>query len=64
MSTTIEALNSGGKRVRIHDAQLVVKLPGTAKTLVKTVADAESVSEATIVRWALAEYFEKRGYRS
>lgn len=64
MSTTIEALNSGGKRVKTHDAQMVVKLPASAKALVKTVADKEEVSEATVVRWALAEYFERRGYRS
>lgn len=63
MATTIEALNSGGKRERVQDAQMVIKLPGAAKSLVKEIADKEGVSEAAIVRYALAEYFERRGYR-
>jgi hypothetical protein len=61
--STLADLNSGGKRTRLHDAQMVVKLPASAKALVKEVAGKEDVSEATIVRWALAEYFERRGYR-
>lgn len=64
MSNVISALSSGGKRARVHDAQMVTKVPQRAKDLVKEVADKRKVSEAVIVREALAEYFERRGYRS
>lgn len=63
MTTTIEALNSGGKRARIHDAQAVFKLPSTAKALVTTISKKEGVTDGAIYRQALAEYFERRGYR-
>jgi len=59
--STLDALNSGGARVRTHDAQMVVKLPKSAKALVKAEAEREGVFEATIVRKALSEYFERRG---
>lgn len=64
MSNVISALSSGGKRARIHDAQIVTKVPNRAKELLGEVADKRKVSEAVIVREALAEYFERRGYRS
>lgn len=63
VSNTLSDLTNGGGRVRIHDAQLVVKVPSAAKALVKTVAEAQGVSEAVIVRAAIAEYLERRGYR-
>jgi hypothetical protein len=58
----LAALNTAGKRVKVHDAQMVIKLPESVKALVKEQATANEVSEATIVRWALADYFAKRGY--
>jgi hypothetical protein len=61
MSDTLAALNSGGKRTRIHDAQMVVKLPKAAKALVEAEAKREGVFDAVIVRRALGEYFERRG---
>lgn len=64
MSTVADSLRTGGKRARTHDAQMVTKLPARAKALVTEVATAQGVSEAAIVRDALAEYFERRGYRS
>lgn len=64
MPNVIEALSGGGKRDRIHDAQLVAKLPLRAKELVREVAVKRDVSDSAIVREALAEYFERRGYRS
>lgn len=63
VSNTISDLTNGGKRVRTHDAQLVIKVPSAAKALVKQVAEAQGVSEAVIVRAAIAEYLERRGYR-
>lgn len=63
MSNVNEALRSGGKRERTHDAQIVFKLPTSAKELLHEVAVAQDVSEATVIRAALAEWFEKRGYR-
>lgn len=64
MSNALADLRTGGKRTRVHDAQLVIKLPSRAKELVKQVADGREVSEATIVRDAIAEYLERRGYRA
>lgn len=63
MSDVTDALNTNGRRKRTHDAQMVVKLPASAKALIHTAAESQDVSDATIVRWALAEWFEKRGYR-
>jgi hypothetical protein len=63
MSNTLDALSNGGKRVKTHDAQMVVKLPQSAKDLIKKAATAQQVSDATIVRHALAEYLERRGYK-
>lgn len=64
MSDITEALRAGGKRVRTHDAQIVFKAPSSAKELVERVAGDLGVSEAHIHREALAEWFEKRGYRN
>ena len=64
MSNTLTALSTGGKRTRTHDAQMVIKLPATAKALVKDEADRLEESEAHVVRIALAEYFERRGLGS
>lgn len=61
MSATMDALNGGGKRVRIHNAQMVVKMPEAAKDLIRQAAKDNNVSEATIVRWALGDYFDRRG---
>lgn len=63
MSDVTDALNVTGRRVRTHDAQMVVKLPSSAKELLRTASETQGVSDATVVRWALAEWFEKRGYR-
>lgn len=63
MSDVTEALNVSGRRKKTHDAQMVVKLPASAKELLRSAAQSQDVSDATIVRWALAEWFEKRGYR-
>lgn len=63
MATVSDALRSGGKRPKVHDAQIVTKAPRRAKELVNEIADSRGVSEATIVREALAEYLERRGYR-
>lgn len=62
MSNLIEALSGTGKRERVHNAQMVLKLPLAAKQLVNAVAQEDNVSDSAIVRIALAEYFERRGY--
>ncbi len=64
MGSLSDALKTGGKRVKTHDAQVVFKLPATAKALVETIAAKRGVDAAVVYRDALAEYFEKRGYRS
>jgi len=63
MATVSDALRSGSKRPKIFDAQMVTKVPGRAKELVNEIARDRSTSEADVVREALAEYFERRGYR-
>lgn len=63
MSDVNDALRSGGKRARTHDAQMVIKLPASAKALLREAAESQGVSDATVVRLALAEWFERRGYR-
>lgn len=60
--TALAALTTGGKRVRVHDAQMVTKLPKAVKALIKEHADKHELSEADVVRDALAEYFTRRGY--
>ena len=58
----LAALQSGGKRARIHNAQMVIKLPAAVKDLVGDYADTSGSSEAAVVRQAIAEFFERRGY--
>jgi hypothetical protein len=62
MTSTIDQLTNGGKRVKTHDAQMVTKLPKLAKDLVRQAAEHQGVTDADIVRTALAEYFQRRGY--
>lgn len=60
-NTGLEALNGPSRRAKIHDATIVFKVPATVKELVSTTAKEEGVADAQVVRWALAEYFERRG---
>lgn len=62
MSNLISTLSSNGKRARIHDATLVTKCPKAAKALVNEIAKSRETDASVIVREALAEYFERRGY--
>lgn len=61
-TAALAALSTGGKRVRVHDAQMVTKLPKAVKALVNEYAATKEWSEADVVRAALAEFFERRGY--
>lgn len=60
--SSLDAMTGGGKRVRVHDAQTVIKLPQAVKDLVSEIAGGREVSEATIYREAIAEYLTRRGY--
>lgn len=62
--TALASLANGRKREKINDAQIVFKLPAAIKALINEVATKEGVSDATITREALGEYFHKRGYRA
>jgi len=62
--SAINELRSSASRRRIHDSQIVTKLPADAKTLISRIADDQGVSDSAIVRLAIAEYLERRGYRS
>jgi hypothetical protein len=63
MATISDTLRTAARRPRVHDAQIVTKLPKRAKELVNEIARGRGTFEATIVREALAEYLERRGYR-
>ncbi len=58
----IASLSTPGKRVRVNDDQIVLKLPKTVKALVEDIAKGKDVSAAAVVRESLAEYLDKRGY--
>lgn len=60
--SSLDAMTSGGKRVKIHDAQTVIKLPQTVKDLVSEIAGGRDVSDSVIWREAMAEYLTRRGY--
>lgn len=62
--STIDALNEGHKRTKVMNAQMVLKLPQAVKDLIREQAEGSGVSDATIIRWALADYFDRRGIRS
>ena len=64
LGNALGALATTGKRAKIHDAQMVFKLPKQVKDLVEEYAEAQETSAGTIVRFAVAEYFERRGFRS
>lgn len=59
----LSSLKAPTKRVRNFDAQMVTKLPSSAKALVNSIAADTGKSEGAVVREALSEYFERRGYR-
>lgn len=60
--SSLDAMTSAGKRVKVHDAQTVIKLPQTVKDLVSEIAGGREVSDAVIYREAIAEYLTRRGY--
>lgn len=62
ISAALKACTTDNKRPRIHNAQMVTKCPQALKTLVNDYAKGRDQSEADIVRLALAEFFERRGY--
>lgn len=63
MSDLLNSLTAPNKRVKIHDAQMVNKVPKRAKELVEEIAAKREISSSAVVREALGEYFAKRGYR-
>jgi len=60
--SAIAALEGGGRRVKVHDAIINVKLPKGVKALVNQMAEKREVSDSQVVREALAEYLTRRGY--
>lgn len=61
LTEALGSLATAGKRVKVHDAQVVLKVPTPVKKLVEDHASTNNVSAATVIRWAVAEYFERRG---
>lgn len=61
LNDALGSLATAGKRVKVHDAQVVLKVPTAVKKLVEEHAEGNAVSAATVIRWAVAEYFERRG---
>lgn len=62
ITASLDAMTGGGKRVKVHDAQTVIKLPQTVKDLISEIAGGREVSDAEIYREAIAEYLTRRGY--
>lgn len=62
ITSSLDAMTAGGKRVRVHDAQTVIKLPQAVKDLVNEIAGGREVSDSVIWREAMAEYLTRRGY--
>ncbi len=62
--SAIDELRSSANRRRVHDTQIVVKLPKEARELIRYAADNQGISDSAVVRLAIAEYLERRGYRS
>ena len=58
----LAAMRTENKRPRVHDAQMVTKLPKPVKALVEQYAKDHAMAAADVVRDALAEYFTRRGY--
>lgn len=64
MSDMLVTLRNKGRRTRLMDAQMVIKLPARAKELVAEIAERSETSDSAVVREAIAEYLERRGYRA
>lgn len=62
ITSSLDAMSSGGKRVKVHDAQTVIKLPQAVKDLVNEIAGGREVSDSVVWREAMAEYLTRRGY--
>ena len=63
VSKSLDALApTSRKRVRVHDAMLPIKMPSAVRSLISEVAEREGISDAAVVRWALSEFFNRRGY--
>lgn len=60
----IASLSTPGKRVRVNDDQIVIKLPSVVKELVEGIAKGRDESAAAVWREAMGEYLAKRGYRA
>lgn len=60
----LATLAGSGKRERINDAQVNLKLPSAVKALVEKIAEDSGRSDAAVWREAMGEYLHKRGYRS
>jgi len=62
VSTALEAMSTGGKRVKVHDEMIPIKHPGPVRELVKKVAEQRGMTEAAVWREAMGEYLTRRGY--
>ncbi len=60
--SNLEAMAGNGKRVRVHDDQMVLKLPAQVKGMIASEAEVQGVTSSTIVRRAVADYLAARGY--
>lgn len=60
MTDPVDALRSASRRSKVHDAAINVKLPHEIKTTLEGIAQEESVTASTVVRWAIADYLKAR----
>jgi predicted transcriptional regulator len=63
ITDSLDAMTGSNKRVRIMDAQTVIKHPEAVKQLVSEIAESRGVFDSVIWREAMAEYLTKRGYK-
>lgn len=62
MSHGLELLATKGTREVVHDAAMNFKLPASVKQLIEEYAAEKKETAAQVVRDALSDYFERRGY--
>lgn len=59
----LEALRSNSnRREKVHNAQIIAKCPQAVKDLVEGIAKEQNRSAADLVREALGDWLERRGY--
>ncbi len=62
VDSPLDLLAAVARRPKIHDAVMNTKIPSSVKALVEQEADRRGVTPAAVVREAVGEYLQRRGY--